>query len=215
MQLCSDAESFWFLQMKEMLCRQVIHHRLLQLSNKNDKAIVTHAKSESTRASDSRQQFVANQKENVGSLGTNKLLNKDPLSTNNSKPIDGSAPLKHMHKTLHTTKDGLLQSNNTTTVSTNFLAIGAKRSKISKSARNASRVAQNCYSTSTGRTLNVDTNNSNNNKSTIDHCSTTNTAGILLSHSGSGVPMQNVVRYKYVKGFTQAVRTPCQIEDLL
>lgn len=34
------------------------------------------------------------------------------------------------------------------------------------------------------------------------------------SNTGSGVPLQNVVRLKYVKGFTQAVRTPCRIDDL-
>jgi chromosome transmission fidelity protein 18 len=35
-----------------------------------------------------------------------------------------------------------------------------------------------------------------------------------LSNTGSGVPFEDVVRFKYQKGFTQAVRTPCRMEDL-
>ena len=38
---------------------------------------------------------------------------------------------------------------------------------------------------------------------------------VKVSHTGSNVPLSQVVRLKYVKGFTQAVRTPCQIDDLL
>lgn len=36
-----------------------------------------------------------------------------------------------------------------------------------------------------------------------------------LTHTGSGVPLTHVIRFKYQKGFTQAVRTVCQMEDLL
>ncbi|KAL3782824.1 hypothetical protein ACHAW5_000096 [Stephanodiscus triporus] len=36
-----------------------------------------------------------------------------------------------------------------------------------------------------------------------------------LSNTGSGVEISKVIRFKYQKGFTQAVRAPCQIEDLL
>ncbi|KAG7363892.1 replication factor C large subunit [Nitzschia inconspicua] len=35
-----------------------------------------------------------------------------------------------------------------------------------------------------------------------------------LSHTGSGLLLNQVVRMKYVKGFTQAVRTPCRLQDL-
>jgi chromosome transmission fidelity protein 18 len=35
-----------------------------------------------------------------------------------------------------------------------------------------------------------------------------------LSHTGSGLQLNEVVRMKYVKGFTQAVRTPCRLQDL-
>mmetsp|Transcript_42269 Transcript_42269/g.49395 ORF Transcript_42269/g.49395 Transcript_42269/m.49395 type:complete len:1228 (+) Transcript_42269:91-3774(+) len=36
-----------------------------------------------------------------------------------------------------------------------------------------------------------------------------------LSNTGSGIPFDSVMRYKYQKGFTQAVRTSCSIDDLL
>jgi len=66
----------------------------------------------------------------------------------------------------------------------NFLALGAKKAKAAKSARTAARVG---FQPS---------------------------KKIKLSNTGSGVPLQQVVRLKYVKGFTQAVRTPCRLEDL-
>jgi chromosome transmission fidelity protein 18 len=36
-----------------------------------------------------------------------------------------------------------------------------------------------------------------------------------LSHTGSGKPLSQVIRFKYQKGFTQAVKTPCRMQDLL
>lgn len=36
-----------------------------------------------------------------------------------------------------------------------------------------------------------------------------------LAHTGSQVPLSNVMRLKYTKGFTQAVRVPCRLEDLV
>lgn len=35
-----------------------------------------------------------------------------------------------------------------------------------------------------------------------------------MAHTGSGFRMNQVIRLRYVKGFTQAVRTPCRQEDL-
>jgi chromosome transmission fidelity protein 18 len=69
----------------------------------------------------------------------------------------------------------------------NFLTIGAQKAKTARSARSAARVGFQ----------RANTNNQN-----------------KLSNSGSGVPLQHVVRFRYVKGFTQAVRTPCVLEDL-
>ena len=34
------------------------------------------------------------------------------------------------------------------------------------------------------------------------------------SNTGSGVPLAHVMRLKHTKGFTQAVRVPCRLEDL-
>lgn len=39
-------------------------------------------------------------------------------------------------------------------------------------------------------------------------------ARMKFSNTGSGVPISQVIRLKYVKGFTQAVRTPFRLEDL-
>lgn len=66
----------------------------------------------------------------------------------------------------------------------NFLLVGAKRAKELKSARNAARVGF------------------------------TRSEGEKLSHTGSGVPLARVLRLKYVKGFTEAVRKPCTLQDL-
>ena len=68
----------------------------------------------------------------------------------------------------------------------NFLLMGAKKAKAARSARTAARVG--CFERSVKK-----------NK---------------LSNTGSGVPLSKVVRLKYVKGFTQAVSTPCCLEDL-
>jgi hypothetical protein len=66
----------------------------------------------------------------------------------------------------------------------NFLLAGAKRAKELKSARNTARVGF------------------------------TRSEGEKLSHTGSGVPLARVLRLKYVKGFTEAVRKPCTLQDL-
>ncbi len=67
-----------------------------------------------------------------------------------------------------------------------FLGINARKAKEAKSARTAARVG-------------------------MERCSKIN----KVSHTGSGIPLSRVVRLKYLKGFTQAVRTPCRMEDLM
>jgi len=69
--------------------------------------------------------------------------------------------------------------------SKNFLGIGAAKAKKAKTARKAALVG---FDRSKRR---------------------------KLSHSGSGRPLNEVIKFKYQKGFTQAVRVPCQLEDLL
>ena len=68
----------------------------------------------------------------------------------------------------------------------NFLGIGAAKAKKAKTARKAALVG---FNRSNKRAK--------------------------LSHSGSGRPLNEVIKFKYQKGFTQAVRVPCQMEDLL
>jgi chromosome transmission fidelity protein 18 len=36
-----------------------------------------------------------------------------------------------------------------------------------------------------------------------------------FSNTGSGVELSKVIRFKYQKGFSQAVRAPCPLEDLI
>jgi chromosome transmission fidelity protein 18 len=68
----------------------------------------------------------------------------------------------------------------------NFLGIGAAKAKAARSARKAADVG---FDRSKSRKK--------------------------LSNSGSGRPIDQVLRYKYQKGFTQAVRLPCSKDDLL
>ena len=71
------------------------------------------------------------------------------------------------------------------TASANFLGLGAAKAKAARTARKAALVGFN--------------------KSTT----------LKVSNSGSNVPFQQVFRFKYQHGFTQAVRTPCRIEDIV
>jgi len=66
----------------------------------------------------------------------------------------------------------------------NFLGIGAMKAKQARCARKAARVGFQ---------------RSNKSKT---------------SNTGSGVPQAQVIRLKYVKGFTEAVRTPARLDDL-
>jgi hypothetical protein len=68
----------------------------------------------------------------------------------------------------------------------NFLGIGAKKAKEMKSARRAAA------GLAPGRS----------------------SKKVKLAHSGSGFALDQVVKMRYVKGFTQAVRTKCRLEDL-
>jgi chromosome transmission fidelity protein 18 len=82
-----------------------------------------------------------------------------------------------------------LRANNkkkrVTAQTNNFLLLGAKKAKLARSARTAARVG---------------TTKGGNNK---------------RSNTGSQLPLEHVVRLKYVKGFTQAVRTPCRMDELM
>ena len=67
----------------------------------------------------------------------------------------------------------------------NFLGVGAARAKAARSARKAAQVG---YGKGPKKAK-------------------------KLSNAGSGVPLEEVIRFKYQKGFTQAVRIPCNKND--
>ena len=77
------------------------------------------------------------------------------------------------------------QNGSNNQVAKNFLGIRAAKAKEAKTARRAARVG-------------------------FDR-----SKKIKLSNTGSGAELSTVIRFKYQKGFTQAVRAPCQLEDLL
>jgi len=68
----------------------------------------------------------------------------------------------------------------------NFLGVGAAKAKAARTARKAVQVG---FDRSKDR--------------------------VKLSNTGSGVPLDQVIRFKYQKGFTQAVRLPCNKNDLI
>lgn len=67
---------------------------------------------------------------------------------------------------------------------TNFLGLGAKKAKAAQTARKMARAG-------------------------LDRSKTKN----RLSNTGSGVRLSQAMRLKHVKGFTQAVRAPCRLDD--
>lgn len=68
----------------------------------------------------------------------------------------------------------------------NFLGIGAAKVKAARNARKAAQIGFDRSKNS-----------------------------IKVSNTGTGVPLDQVLRFKYQKGFTQAVRLPCTKKDLL
>ena len=68
----------------------------------------------------------------------------------------------------------------------NFLDVGAQKAKAAMTARKMARAGLVVRSKSK----------------------------LKVSHTGSQVPMEQVMRLKYTKGFTQAVRVPCRLGDL-
>lgn len=100
-----------------------------------------------------------------------------------------SAPAKELSQKETTVKpvDSKSTSNKTDNrqAARNFLNVGAAKAKEAKTARRAARVG-------------------------FDR-----SKKVKLSNTGSGVEISKVIRFKFQKGFTQAVRAPCQMEDLL
>lgn len=72
-----------------------------------------------------------------------------------------------------------------TVTATNFLGLGAKKAKAALTARKMARAG-------------------------LERTKKQN----RVANTGSGVPLAQVMRLKYTKGFTQAVRIPCRLDDL-
>jgi len=79
------------------------------------------------------------------------------------------------------------KANSNTSAAKNFLGFRAAKAKQAKNSRRAARVG-------------------------VEQSSSKK---VKLSNTGSGVEFTKVIRFKYQKGFTQAVRAPCKFEDLL
>ena len=107
----------------------------------------------------------------------------------NQKPQveDVALPKQVVEKLPSTTpkKKQPAKAGSNTSAAKNFLGFRAAKAKEAKSAARAARVG-------------------------FDR-----TKKVKLSNSGSGVEITKVIRFKYQKGFTQAVRAPCQLDDLL
>ena len=88
---------------------------------------------------------------------------------------------------------------NESAASNNFLLMGAKKAKALRSARSAARV---------GCIVN------DSHQSTQHNHKEESTQRGGLSNTGSGMQLSQVVRLKYVKGFTQAVSMPCRLDDI-
>lgn len=67
-----------------------------------------------------------------------------------------------------------------------FLGIGASRAKAARTAKKAARVG---FDRSKSK--------------------------VKISNTGSGVPLDQVMRFKHQKGFTQAIRHPCRKDDII
>jgi len=101
-----------------------------------------------------------------------------------SEKIANAAPLALTKRNLDASSTPPSKRPKPSLTAQNFLGVGAKKAKAARSARNAARVGVEL------------------------------TKKCKVSHTGSGVLLSQVIRLKYVKGFTQAVRTPCRLEEL-
>ncbi len=120
-------------------------------------------------------------------LSRKAVIDKSTAPSTAEKPREASIKRKAV-------KDESICNNN-------FLLMGAKKAKAMRSARSAARVG--CI-----------VNDSRPTQSTNEHQNAESTQRSRLSNTGSGMPLSQVVRLKYVKGFTQAVSMPCRLDDI-
>lgn len=107
------------------------------------------------------------------------------VDSSKQQPKKSSTATKESEKTPVITPMKHLSKGPNTSAAKNFLGFRAAKAKEAKSARRAATVG-------------------------FDR-----SKKVKLANTGSGNELSKVIRFKYQKGFTQAVRAPCQIEDLL
>lgn len=198
--------------MKEMLSRNAVHDKIRQMTMSHQRSV--------TEASSIVIHKTSTDKEVPESMSIVSILNEvvDDTTIREKRKILDDVTTTSLQTDV---KPLLTNEQNIDTLKTkhphaNFLLIGAKRAKLARSARNAARVKSLPNNNSTSSSSNshisgkVETTSSS-----IGSTISTKKKTIVMSNTGSGVPLQNVIRLKYVKGFTQAVRTPCQLEDLI
>lgn len=134
--------------------------------------------------------FASMRESDVGRNHTGTLNEDKTDAGNHSTKAKESALDKHQTNTREYTpsipKATESISNKKNLAAANFLGIGAARVKAARNARKAAQIGFNRSKNS-----------------------------IKLSNTGTGVPLERVLRFKYQKGFTQAVRLPCTKKDLL
>jgi chromosome transmission fidelity protein 18 len=114
------------------------------------------------------------------------------MSTATSKSLDNQSPnvtKKRSKSSFSAVAEAvpLKKAKKTVSIAQNFLVAGAKQAKAARHARNAARVGSLSLQRSRQETL---------------------------AHTGSGKKLSEVVRLKFIKGFTEAVRIPCRMDDL-
>lgn len=189
-------------QMKELLARQVLMDGLRQRSDKTaiEKAETTVVKSTPSINGKDKETVVATPSPRFARKLEDLALavpppkrvkvrkKKEAARRRASTPVAMcdtiSAPRSECPAPLLPSLRTVICQTSPTSTATNFLGIGASQAKAAKSARRAALVG-------------------------LDR-----SKKVKLAHTGSGLRLSQVVRLKYVKGFTQAVRTPCRLQDL-
>jgi hypothetical protein len=119
-----------------------------------------------------------------------QLLSRKAMIENTTKAIVGEQPRESVIKNIAAPVKEISDNN--------FLLLGAKKAKALRSARTAARVGCIVASSHTPSSTKQSTSTDHN----------------RLSNTGSGLPLSQVVRLKYLKGFTQAVSMPCRLDDI-
>ncbi len=142
---------------------------------------------ESFRSREKQASTTPPEKENISeNAKETPVLNNDKTERNAEPKYSPTKVTPRKPNQLATAKISPGAKSTPSPTACNFLGLAAKKGKAAKSARRAAALGLNRLASKKQK----------------------------LAHSGSGFLLSNVVRMKYVKGFTQAVRTPCRLNDL-